>query len=228
MGWKAHDSRRYAIVAHVKANTLDTSPGFARVGGSKGIVWEEHSQLTAASGGDGYYRLSGELSVPASLMTALLLDPTKTGCMDQTVATLDFFQPLDGTSWLAYWCAMPPGGLFAWRDGVDLTCYEVEGDSIFQAAVSCVEDEVASLPGAVRAQDRFWGYRFTSLDGGRRCKAVLICQTSMNGRMPRGLKNAMVNKVLGDYMRTLEEVATRMMAAGTAEAFVKNFPGLSL
>lgn len=219
---------RAAIVAHVKEHTLETSPGFVRVGGSKGILYEENKELTAASGGDSYARLSGELSVPAGLMTALLLDPTKTGYMDKTVATLDFFQPVDQSCWLAYWCAMPPGGLFSWRDGVDLTCYEVEGDSVFQVSVSCVEDEVASLPGAVRAQDQFWGYCFTPLDGGKRCKAVLICQTAMKGCMPQCLKNKMANDVLGEYMRTLEEVAKRMIAAGTAEAFVKNFPGLSL
>lgn len=63
---------------------------------------------------------------------------------------------------------------------------------------------MASLKGAVRAADHFFGYRFHPLDGGKRCRAILVCQTSLRGWMPSRLVNASVSKVLADYMRTLE------------------------
>jgi len=240
------------ILDHVREYTLPTKEGFHFREKVEGLVVEMHEGMTKASNAkDGYFRLSGEVAVPASLLTALLMDPSKTGYSDPTIMTLDFFHRFDERSVLSYWAIdiNTPGScnLLAYRDGVDLSTFSVEKSqtdtppTFFQAstAVSNSEEDFALFgeKTTLRATDMYWGYRMEPRMVKVANKEVegafisLLCQTDTGGRIPVWLKNRMCGQVLAkEYVRGMERLGQDMLAAGTAKDFVASFgdslPGL--
>jgi hypothetical protein len=117
---------------HAKIYADPAKQGFRHYGEHSGIVYEIDDALTAAAGGDGYFRLSGELDISPELLIAQVMDARSLGEMDPTVMYMHFLHRYaeDPRSRLCLWIAAP-GFPFEWRMGLDLTTWRVDADGVF-------------------------------------------------------------------------------------------------
>lgn len=67
---------------------------------------------------------------------------------------------------------------------------------------------------AIRAVDRYWAYKLVPIDGGKRSKLTLLCQTNLFGWMPQFLVNMKIGEVLSDYVRTAETRGKTLISTG--------------
>lgn len=101
---------------HAAVYTDAAKDGFRHYGEHNGITYEIDDELTKAGGGDGYFRLSGEIDIPPELLIAQVMDATSLGELDHTVMYMNFLHrySADPRSRLCLWIAAP-GFPFEWR-----------------------------------------------------------------------------------------------------------------
>lgn len=101
---------------HAREHTDPAKDGFRPYGEHSGIIYEIHDELTKAGGGDGYFRLSGEIDVPPEALVAQVMDATALGELDPTVMYMHFLHRYnsDPRSRICLWIAAP-GFPFEWR-----------------------------------------------------------------------------------------------------------------
>mmetsp|Transcript_17046 Transcript_17046/g.33335 ORF Transcript_17046/g.33335 Transcript_17046/m.33335 type:complete len:308 (+) Transcript_17046:88-1011(+) len=237
LDWMTEHARKYCDV---------DCPGFEPMGIVDSVVYEMHSGLTHQGNGNGYFRLSGEVDISAELITALALDVKTLISEDKTMRYVNIFHRFgkEDKTRLSFWVAAP--GLpfnrqdpinmytlmpFAWRDGMDLTGWREDSDgTIWQVAVS-VPDEVPHFfpsrgrcwrPSSVRALTNYWAYKLEPIDGGKRTKVTLICQSTLNGVLFGALVNPMVGQVLASYIRDIEKVGLNLMKENKAKDLIQH------
>ena len=91
-----------------------------------------------------------------------------------------------------------------------------------QYALSVPEELQENPSLAIRAVDRYWAYKLEPLDGGKRCKLTLLCQTNLFGWMPQFLVNLKIGEVLSDYVRTAEGRGQKLLSAGSATPLLES------
>ena len=107
-----------------------------------------------------------------------------------------------------YW-SEAPGFPFYYRDGIDLTGYlkddnDDDDGTIWQLGVGVDIDNFESQPGSIQAVDRYWAYRLQPIEGGKKTKVSIICQSCLNGWIPKFLSNKYVCQVLVEYLPKME------------------------
>jgi hypothetical protein len=209
---------------HAKEYTRPDKDGFRPWGEAHGVKYEIHDEMTKTGGGDGYFRLSGEVDISPQLLIAQVLDAQSIGRLDPTVVYMNMMHTYgDGRSRMCLWMAAP-GFPFDWRMGLDLTSWRVDSEGVYWQLSLSVPTELDEQPNvALHSIDRYWAYRLEPLDAGRRSKLTLLCQTSLFGWMPQFLVNMKVGEVLADYVRKVEETGLELVASGAAEGLLQNF-----
>lgn len=193
-------------------------------GEKNGIKYFIHDELTKEGRGHGFFLLEGELELEPRDMVAAMFNFSQTAESDPTVVYMKVMKtyknPKDFVC-AAYWCNNP-GFPFSYRDGFDLSGYRKDDDgTMWQLAVSARgKDEFVSMPGALKAVDRYWAYKLTPIGNGK-SKVTLICQTQLNGYIPPFLSNYFVCKVLIDYMSTTEEKISKNKQNGSHQSLLK-------
>lgn len=101
---------------HARRFTDPGTPGFRGYGTHSGIQYEINDELTKIGGGDGYFRLSGEIDIPPEGLIAQVMDSDALGELDPTVMYLNFLHrySADPRSRMCLWIAAP-GFPFQWR-----------------------------------------------------------------------------------------------------------------
>jgi len=222
---------------------LNNVAGFVSVGSTKGIKFEKHEELSNQGDGYGYFRLSGEIDISPEMLCAIALNVETLGKLDKTVRHLHLVQKFDSQNRLCFWTASPglPFNLqdgfdllnlmpCSWRDGLDFTGWRKDDEgNFYQVSVSVHSTEYPQLqpqrgtflwtPTSIRAIDRYWGYKLTPLENGK-TKLVLVCQTILNGWIPKFPVNLMICRVLTYYIRDIEEEGKRIAQAGQEQQFV--------
>ncbi|KAL3945209.1 MAG: hypothetical protein SGBAC_000682 [Bacillariaceae sp.] len=202
---------------------------YRRYGAHKGVEYFIHDELTKAGKGYGFFKLVGNFDFEPKDLLACMFDFGLTVEMDDTVVLMKILGTYyqnhkhhDKTNkthnpfvTAAYW-SNAPGFPFVYRDGVDLSGYFIDDDTsgdgiggtVWQLSTSIRAGEFQSCPDGLTAENRYWAYKLEPvLEKGKvRTKTTLICQTLLNGCIPKILSNYMVCKVLIDYVAKTEEV----------------------
>ena len=92
-----------------------------------------------------------------------------------------------------------------------LACKDDDG-TVWQVSTS-IPSGFTSQPGAMRAIDRYWAYKLEP-NGDGTTKTTLICQTILNGWIPRFMCNRLMCSTLIDYMTTVVERLEQAKASG--------------
>mgnify|MGYP003386937695 CR=1 FL=1 len=211
---------------HAKEYTSVDKEGFRPWGEDHGVKYEIHDDLTQAGGGDGYFRLNGEVDIPPELLIAQVLDAQSIGKLDPTVMYMNMLHTYgDKKSKLCLWIAAP-GFPFNWRMGLDLTTWRKDDTGVYWQLSLSVPTELHEQPDiGIHSIDRYWAYRLEPLDGGKRTRLTLLCQTSLFGWMPQFLVNMKVGEVLSDYVRKVESNGKELEATQTAQALMETVFG---
>lgn len=210
---------------------------YRRYGQHKGVEYFIHDELTNAGKGYGFFKLVGTYDFEPKDLLACMFDFGLTVEMDSTVVLMKilstYYQNDDTKNkgdtahnpfvTAAYW-SNAPGFPFLYRDGVDLSGYLIDGDStVWQLSTSIRAGEFQSDKNALTAENRYWAYKLEPIreKGKIRTRTTLICQTLLNGCIPKILSNYMVCKVLIDYVAKTEEVIKRNKESGKHEILLK-------
>lgn len=210
-------------------------------GEHRGVEYFIHDEMTAAGKGYGFFKLTGTFDFEPKDLLACMFDFGLTVEMDDTVVLMKIlatYYQNDKTEskahnpfvTAAYW-SNAPGFPFMYRDGVDLSGYLVDhdtsgdgiGSTIWQLSTSIRSGEFQSCPYGITAENRYWAYKLEPFreKGELRTRTTLICQTLLNGCIPKILSNFMVCKVLSDYMATIEVVTKTNKSSGKHTALLK-------
>lgn len=182
----------------------ERSSEYRAYGEKRGVKYFIHDEMTAKGGGYGFFKLEGTLQIEARDMVASMFDFHQTAESDETVVLMrnikTYKEKGDGPFVAAaYWCN-DPGFPFYYRDGLDLSGYRKDDDGTYwQLSVSAKGKDFVSMPGAIAGEDLYWAYRLVPNDDGT-TKTTLICQTKLNGWIPKFLSNYFLCAVLIDYM----------------------------
>lgn len=216
---------RRRLLGDIRKFSSADYPGFVKEREADGITYERNPSLE--NNGNAFFRLTGDLKIPADLAVAMLADAQKIGFKEWGLATVQFFHTFpDEQSFMVYTIA-PPGGPIAWRDYVDFSGWAREADgTLVQGTLSCCSAEVPTFPGAVRGTNLIFGYEFKPKEGGGSVQATLVAQTETGGCLPKCLSNSFFTIFLTLYLKELEQTGLDMIKAGTAAKFVSQFPGL--
>lgn len=232
--WKRWDGVEGSAQTHLtwmynEAKSLmskERSNEFRHYGEKNNCTYYIHDELTASGDGYGLFKVEGVLKLEPKDMVAACFDFKTIAKADKTVVFMKFLkfyekkEEDEPSSAAAYWCNAP-GFPFYYRDGVDLTGYKKDDDGIlWQFSVSAKGENFISMPGALDATDRYWAYRLEP-NGDGTTNVTLICQTLLNGYMPKFLTNYLVCSVLIDYMQTITEVVEERKKSGKHQAFLK-------
>lgn len=196
-------------------------------GEKNGIKYYIHDELTAKGQGYGFFKLEGTLQLEPKDMVASMFNFDQTAESDATVVLMKVlktysFRQSSSRPFVtaAYWCNAP-GFPFYYRDGLDLSGYKVEGKTLWQLSVSAKGKDFVSMPGSLAAEDMYWAYRLEPNSDGATTKTTLICQTKLNGWIPKVLSNYYVCSVLIDYMSTTEENVRKRKESGEHQKLLK-------
>ena len=120
------------MLEHAKSYTDVHKKGFRHYGQHNGITYEIEDELTKSGGGEGYFRLSGEVDISPELVIAQVMDAQSLGELDPTVMYMNFLHryTTDRNSRLCLWIAAP-GFPFQWRMGLDLTTWKVDENGTY-------------------------------------------------------------------------------------------------
>lgn len=183
--------------------------------------------MTAMGEGFGLFKVEGTIPLEPRDIVAACFDFNTIAESDKTVVLMKFLKIYEQRgeeeepfTAAAYWCNAP-GFPFYYRDGVDLTGYKKDDDGIvWQFSVSAKGDNFISMPGSIDATDRYWAYKLKP-NGDGTTNVTLLCQTLLNGWMPKSLTNYMVCSVLIDYMKTISDVIKKRKESGKHQEFLK-------
>lgn len=220
---------------------------YRRYGEHKGVEYFIHDELTKAGNGYGFFKLVGTFDFEPKDLLACMFDFGLTVEMDSTVVLMKilgtyYHENNDNTNkaknahnpfvTAAYW-SNAPGFPFQYRDGVDISGYLIDdddkgddgvaGSTVWQLSTSIKGGEFQSCPYGLTAENRYWAYKLEPIleDGKIRTRTSLICQTLLNGCIPKILSNYMVCKVLIDYVAKTEEVIKRNKESGKHDMLLK-------
>lgn len=205
---------------------------YRRYGERKGVQYYIHDEMTRQGNGYGFFKLVGTFDFEPRDLVACMFDFELTVAMDPTVVLMKSLETyaIDRKGHnpfvsLVYWCNAP-GFPFMYRDGLDLSGYLPDdsdnGMTLWQLSTAIRPEEFQSHPYAVTAVNRYWAYKLEPLlehhPNGTvrkiRTQTTLICQTQLNGCIPKFLSNYMVCQVLIDYMATTEEAIRKNKESG--------------
>ena len=160
-------------------------------------------------------------------MVACCFDMKGIAAIDRTVVLMKILQKYVGNRQddpfcLAVYWANAPGFPFYYRDGVDISGYDKDEDGVvWQLSVSARGKDFVSMPGSIAATDRFWAYRLEPNKKDGTTKTTLICQTILNGWIPKSLSNYFTCSVLIDNMSTTEQQVKKNKASGEHQKLLK-------
>ncbi|GBG34293.1 Hypothetical Protein FCC1311_105162 [Hondaea fermentalgiana] len=218
--------------------------GFVPQGVKDGVVFEIHPEMTRQGNGNGYFRVSGEVDISPELVVALALDAETLIAEDKTMRYVKMIHSFgdSGQTHLGFWVAAPglPFNMqdpidmytlvpFAWRDSADLSGWRRDADGTLWQIATSLPDEIPTFkpkrgtcwkPSSIRAETRYWAYKLEPLDGGKRTKVTLLCQTQLNGFIFGALVNPVVGQVMAAYIRDFEKVGLRKMREGKADDMI--------
>jgi len=222
---------------HSEARSLLEETNNWRPYGSKnGINYFIHDEKTASCNGYGCFKIQGTLqSIQPRDVVASMVDFSQSN--DPTVVLLKALQspsnkstktsknnnkknqPEDYFATPVYWCN-DPGFPFWYRDGLDISGYKRDVDgTIWQLAVSARGPHFDSMPGALAATDRYWAFRLKEHDG--TTDFCLLCQTELNGWIPKTLSNYFLCSVLIDSFAKMQESVRANKATGKHQRLLK-------
>lgn len=214
---------------HEQAKSLmsDNRRDEYRTYGSKnGFEYYIHDELTAQGRGFGFFKLEGTLQLEPRDMVAAMMDYPQLAESDKTVVLMKrlktYRQQKNNQPFVmaAYWCNAPCFP-FYYRDGVDLSGYKKDDDGVvWQLAVSAKGNNFVSMPNALAATDRYWAYRLIP-NGDGTTKMTLICQTEINGMIPKLFFNRLMCSVLIDYAATTEKAILKNKESGQHQKLLK-------
>jgi hypothetical protein len=197
---------------------------YRNYGEKNGVKYSINDELTSKGRGYGFFKLEGTLQLEPEDMVASMFNFAQIAESDPTVvfmkALKTYKNPKDFVT-ASYWCNAP-GFPFQYRDGLDLSGYKRDDDGVmWQLAVSVTgKGEIKSMPGALKAIDRYWAYRLEP-NGDGTTKTTLICQTELNGWIPKSLSNYFLCSVLIDYMATVEKSVCENKKSGEHQKVLK-------
>jgi hypothetical protein len=212
---------------HKQAKSLmsdDRQDEFRPYGKKNGVNYSIHDKLTAEGNGYGFFKLEGTFKIEPKDMVACMFDFGRMVDMDDTIVMMKILKTYEqkNKSFVnaSYWCNAP-GFPFYYRDGLDLSGYKKDEDRVFwQFSVSAKGEDFESIPYGMAAQNRYWAYRLVP-NGDGTTKVTLICQTELNGYIPKCLSNYIVCGVLSDYMTTAEESIRKNKESGVHQKLLK-------
>lgn len=214
----AHEHMKWMLEQAKSLISEERQDEFREYGEKRGCKYFIHDELTKNGQGYGFFKLQGTLKLEPKDMVAACYDWDTLAESDKTVVlmkTLKIYQEEEGGPFCAavYWCNAP-GFPFYYRDGLDLSGYAKDEDgTLWQIAVTAKGNDFRSMPGALSATDTYWAYKLEP-NGDGTTKTTLICQTLLNGYIPKFLSNYMICSVLIDYMTTTEETVKKNKASG--------------
>ncbi|CAJ1950834.1 unnamed protein product [Cylindrotheca closterium] len=218
---------------------------YRRYAEHKGVEYFIHDELTKAGKGYGFFKLVGTFDFEPKDLVACMFDFDLTVEMDDTVILMKnlktYYQnnkqeetnrvhnPFVNAS---YW-SNAPGFPFLYRDGVDLSGYLVDddttsgdddiGSTVWQLSMSIRAGDFQSCPYGLAAENRYWAYKLEPIreKGKVRTRTTLVCQTLLNGCIPKILSNHIVCKVLIDYVASADEVIKKNKKTGKHTELLK-------
>jgi hypothetical protein len=219
----------HATWIHEQAKSLmsdERRDEFRPYGKKRGFQYFIHDELTADADGCGFFKIEGTLQLEPRELLAFVFDSEsianadKTVIMMKVIATYLGKEKGDPFNAVVYW-ANDPGFPFNVRDGLDLTGYKKDEDgTVWQFATALSGDYFASQPKGVTSIDRYFSYKMEP-NGDGTTKTTMICQTILNGWIPKVLSNAMICNVLIDYMATIEAQVKERKASGEHQKMIK-------
>jgi len=201
--------------------SLCDSSAFRPYGSIHGITYEIHDNLTKESDGDGLFRLRGVVDIPADVIVAMVLDPITRGLLDYTMMYINcVHRYTDQKTKLCIWIA-EPGFPFQWRDGLDISTWTMDDSGVYWQYALSVPSEMPVLSEfATRAVTKYWGYKLEPVKEGKGTAITLVCQSALNGYIPKMAVNWKIGDVLSEYIRKVEKTGKSMVAQGTDRSFV--------
>ena len=144
--------------------------------------------------------------------------------MDETVRygfTVQEFEatPTSHTRLFTVCAAAGPRPLFVDRDDLSFTGWRRDADgTLWQVSVS-VPSHTRSVSTAVRDWTMFWAYKLEPVKVGAEThtRATLVSATEIFGWLPKLLVNALIARVLADYLVTLDKVVGALPPAELRE-----------
>lgn len=213
---------------HQQAKSLmseDRQDEFRPYGEKKGVKYSIHDKLTAEGNGYGFFKLEGTFAIEPRDMVACMFDFGMTAEMDETVVMMKHVKTYQKKKTgpfvvAAYWCNAP-GFPFHYRDSLDLSGYKKdENGVVWQFSVCAKGNDFESMPYSLAAQNRYWAYRLEPSGDGL-TKVTLICQTELNGWIPKFVSNYVVCSVLIDYMTTAVDKIRKNKESGAHALLLK-------
>lgn len=210
----------------------DQDQAFRYYGTKQGCTYYINDEETKAAGGYGFFKIEATLELEPKDLLAIVMDMEAVGKEDKSVVMNKVLSTYRGPkkgdpfSAVVYW-ANYPGFPFLIRDGIDLTTYrrDEDGETMWQMSTSLTGgDYFQSMPGGMEATDRLFGYKLTPVvttEGTKQTKVIMICQTVLNGYIPKSLSNYMVCRVLIDYVKSVERAVKERKEDGTHQAMLK-------
>mmetsp|Transcript_29515 Transcript_29515/g.43141 ORF Transcript_29515/g.43141 Transcript_29515/m.43141 type:complete len:282 (-) Transcript_29515:452-1297(-) len=187
-----------------------------------------HDELTQEGDGYGFFKIEGTLQLEPKDLLACCFDFKEMPEIDATVVMMKVLKTYLGEKKgdpfcaAVYW-ANAPGFPFYYRDGVDLSGYKKDDDgTVWQLGVSAKGNDFVSIPGGISATDRYWAYKLEPQGNGT-TNVTLICQTILNGWIPKFLNNYFVCSVLSDYMVNLENEVKKNKESGAHQKLLEQF-----
>lgn len=211
---------------------------FRPYGKRKGVQYYIHDEMTARGNGYGFFKLVGTFDFEPKDFIACMFDYRLIVEMDETVVLMKTLQTYTQEQkghnpfvTMCYWCNAP-GFPFQYRDGLDMSGYLLDGGddgTLWQLSTTIRSEEFQSHPNATAATNRYWAYKLEPVleycdetkSDRIRTRTTLVCQTQLNGCIPKFLSNYMLCSVLIDYMAATEEIIHKNKKRGKHAALLK-------